>query len=209
MRNRLTIFALVLAGALSLPAARAQELPDQKPGQKPPEVNANPLPSFAGGLEGSSFIGVPVSALFPGNVPIKPGLQAPQVDQAQAAARGMRYFNMMNCVGCHGANGGGGIGPALSNAAFIYGDTPEQIFLSIYQGRPHGMPTWGAMLPASAIWDLVAYVKSISREPSSQWGKTIAPAPPQEQVPAEYVTSADPWSHLETFSHGQKPNSAK
>lgn len=180
---------------------------DAKP---PSEVNAYPLPTPPGGPNASGFMGAPVSSIFPGNVPIKSGLQAPQGDQAAAAARGMRYFNQMNCVGCHGPNGGGAMGPALSNASFIYGDKPEQIFLSIYQGRPRGMPTWGGMLPPSVIWDLVAYVKSISREPSPQWGKTITPtSPDKEQVPAEYMTTTEPWSHLETSSHGEKPNSAK
>ena len=195
------------------PPRQAQGQPNgQAPGQSPPlaSVRANPLPAIAGGLDATALIGTPVSNLFPGDVPIKSGLQAPKMDENAAADRGMRYFNMMNCVGCHGGNGGGGIGPALSNSSFIYGDKPEQIFLSIYQGRPHGMPAWGAMLPPSLIWDLVAYVKSISREPNKEWGRTISKtSPDKEQVPAEYMKTADPWAHLEDFSHGDKPNRAK
>ena len=53
------------------------------------------------------------------------------------------------------------MGPSLSDRRFIYGAAPPNIFLSIYQGRPNGMPTWGEMLPESTIWELVSYVQSI------------------------------------------------
>lgn len=56
-------------------------------------------------------------------------------------------------VGCHAANGGGGMGPALSEGRFIYGSNPANLFLSIYQGRPNGMPAWGEILPESTIWE--------------------------------------------------------
>jgi cytochrome c oxidase cbb3-type subunit 3 len=198
---------ILVAGLLLATAGAAQQPP---PAQGKPQVEMNALGGPGRQGAASTFLGVPVSPLSPGDVPIQSSLHAPEVDQAAASSRGMRYFKSMNCIGCHGANGGGGMGPALSNDAFIYGGKPEQIFLSIYQGRPRGMPAWGAMLPPSVIWDLVAYVRSISREPKQQWGRTISKqSPEQEQVPAEWVTTDDPWSHLEAFSHGQKPNSAK
>ena len=40
-----------------------------------------------------------------------------------------------------------GMGPALSEGQFIYGSSPANLFLSIYQGRPNGMPAWGEILP--------------------------------------------------------------
>jgi cytochrome c oxidase cbb3-type subunit 3 len=111
----------------------------------------------------------------------------PVANDPDAANRGMRYFTELNCVGCHAPNGGGGMGPALSDRVFIYGSKPEQIFLSIVQGRPRGMPTWGGRLPDSVVWDLVAYVEQISQAPNSEWGRTISPTMPKiEQVPAEY-----------------------
>ncbi|MEZ0168660.1 cytochrome c [Microvirga sp. TS319] len=169
-----------------------------------------PTQSYVGGIGAAKLLGTPVSRLFPGNVPLKSGLQNPVGDDPQAAQRGMQYFQAFNCVGCHAPNGAGGMGPSLSNSVFIYGSEPAQIFLTIYQGRPRGMPTWGVMLPGSAIWDLVAYVRSISREPSRQWGQTVSSQMPQiEQVPAEYVSTATPWDQTEAFSHGQKPNRTK
>jgi cytochrome c oxidase cbb3-type subunit 3 len=119
----------------------------------------------------------------------------------------MRAFNAFNCVGCHMSNGGGGMGPALSNSFFVYGGEPENIYLTIVQGRPNGMPAWGAVLPEDIIWDVVAYVTSISKEPPNKsWGVTVtAGSPDIEQVPAELQSTARPWDHTQKFSNGQKP----
>lgn len=148
----------------------------------------------------------PVSNLHPGAVNLIPNIANPVANDPDAVQRGMRYFIGFNCVGCHAPNGGGGMGPSLSNRVFIYGSEPGQIFLSIMQGRPRGMPSWGSMLPDSVVWDLVTYIQSISEAPVPQWGTTISPkAPTIEQVPAEFETTAQPWAHTEPFSHGQNP----
>jgi cytochrome c oxidase cbb3-type subunit 3 len=120
--------------------------------------------------------------------------------------RGMRYFLSFNCVGCHAPNGGGGMGPALSNRAFVYGSDPANVYLSISQGRPNGMPAWGAALPDGVIWDLVSYIGSISKEAESGWGKTFSTETmSKEQVPVEYLQTTSPWDHTQSFSSGQKP----
>jgi cytochrome c oxidase cbb3-type subunit 3 len=105
------------------------------------------------------------------------------------------------------ANGGGGMGPALSNNFFIYGSEPENIYLSIAQGRPNGMPVWGSMLPDPLIWDLVAYITSISKAPAPQWGTTVSASSPNiQQVPAEDQQTASPWDNTESSTSGQKPD---
>ena len=73
-------------------------------------------------------------------------------------------------------NGGGGMGPALSKRTFTYGSAPANIYLTIVQGRPNGMPAWGSVLPSGIVWDLVAYVRSISNAPRSKDGER--PCPP-------------------------------
>lgn len=72
---------------------------------------------------------------------------------------GSKLFVGMNCVACHGAVGSGG---ALAGRAWVYGDSPEQLFLTILQGRPSGMPAFGNLLPEDSIWKLVAYIKSLN-----------------------------------------------
>jgi len=164
--------------------------------------------SYTGGNTAAKLLGTPVSGMFPGNVPVSPQLKNPVGDDPQAIQRGMQYFTTFNCVGCHAPNGAGGMGPSLSGRPLTYGAEPAQIYLTIYQGRPLGMPAWGAMLPDSIIWDLVAYIRNLGRQPKQQqWGETVSAQQPRiEQVPAEYFQSANPWSQTEAFSHGQKPN---
>jgi cytochrome c oxidase cbb3-type subunit 3 len=54
------------------------------------------------------------------------------------------------------------MGPALMDAQWIYGSKPENIFESIVEGRPNGMPAFGAKIVEDQIWQLVAYVRSMS-----------------------------------------------
>jgi cytochrome c oxidase cbb3-type subunit 3 len=153
----------------------------------------------------AQLLKVPVSGLTPGAIEARPKLNVPPLD-GEAAQRGMDNFASFNCDGCHMGNGGGGMGPALSNHAFIYGSAPENIFLSIYQGRPNGMPAWGTVLPEDTIWDLVAYIKNLSNAPAAEWGATTSSSSPAlEQVPSEIKASANPWQYTQKFSKGQKP----
>jgi cytochrome c oxidase cbb3-type subunit 3 len=158
----------------------------------------------------SALLHVPVSPLFPGGVTYPPPIANPEAGQPAAVLRGMQAFASMNCVGCHAPNGGGGMGPALSERQFIYGREPANIFLSIEQGRPNGMPAWGELLPANTVWDLVSYITSISNAPETGWGETISRSPPSpgiQQVPAELVTTVTPWEDTEPFGDGRKPTS--
>ena len=82
-------------------------------------------------------------------------------DNAYAVAEGKRLYNAWNCVGCH-AQGGGAIGPALMDSTWIYGSRPEQIYSDIVQGRPNGMPSFGGKIPDYQVWELAAYVRSMS-----------------------------------------------
>ena len=80
---------------------------------------------------------------------------------AYAVGEGKRLYNAYNCVGCH-AQGGGAIGPALMDSTWIYGSHPQQIYSDIVQGRPNGMPSFGGKIPDYQVWELVAYVRSMS-----------------------------------------------
>jgi cytochrome c oxidase cbb3-type subunit III len=182
----------------------------------PPEVNPTHslaknadeqgrVDQFTSGLAGR-LLRYPVSGLLPGGVTAPPDMPNPMANDPDAANRGMRYFSDFNCIGCHAPNGGGGMGPSLSDRVYLYGSKPAQIYLSIVQGRPRGMPSWGSRLPDSAVWDLVAYVENLSQAPDKEWGRTIsATSPKYEQVPAEFSVSTRPWEHTEPFGYGQNP----
>jgi cytochrome c oxidase cbb3-type subunit 3 len=75
-------------------------------------------------------------------------------------SEGKRLFTWFNCVGCH-AHGGGDSGPALMDDRWIYGGEIDQIYLTIVQGRPNGMPAFGGKIPSQQIWQLAAYVRSM------------------------------------------------
>jgi len=74
---------------------------------------------------------------------------------------GHKLFGQMNCAGCHGYDAKGGMGPDLTDRYWRYGGTPVQIYKSIYEGRPQGMPAWGKALPDRSIWALTAYIQSL------------------------------------------------
>jgi len=101
-----------------------------------------------------------------GSPPPPPVVKSPFEDNAYAMSEGKRLYSWYNCVGCH-AHGGGGIGPALMDSTWIYGGRPEQIYASIVQGRPNGMPSFGQRLDDADRWRLVAYVQSMSGHVSS------------------------------------------
>src|SRR5581483_11928376 len=93
-----------------------------------------------------------------------------------------------NCVGCH-AHGGGGMGPPLMDQKWIYGSEPEQVYATIMEGRPNGMPSFRGKIPDDQVWKLVAYVRSLS----GQTSKTAATGrndemrtkPPENSTPTE------------------------
>ena len=82
-------------------------------------------------------------------------------NNAYAVSQGKRLFTLYNCTGCH-AQGGGANGPALMDDIWIYGAEPEAVFASIARGRPNGMPSFGNRVPEYEIWQLVAYVRSMT-----------------------------------------------
>lgn len=117
------------------------------------EHEVPPGGSRAGGVrQGPLRPGWPVSA--------EPARANPVAGDPAALRDGERLYNWMNCVGCH-FEGGGGIGPALIDDKWVYGSEPAQIFDSIVNGRPNGMPAFGDKLAAGDIWRIVAFVESL------------------------------------------------
>ncbi len=110
---------------------------------------------------------------------------------AYAVAEGKRLYAAYNCVGCH-QHGGGGIGPALMDSKWIYGSHPDQIYATIVQGRPNGMPSFAGKIPDYQVWEIVAYVRSMS----GQLPPDIAPSR-SDEMPATRAEQAEPREHPE------------
>lgn len=120
-----------------------------------------------------------VSDLRPGNPPAAPADPRDAIYDGVPAqiAAGQQYFTWYNCSGCH-FSGGGGIGPALMDDKWLYGGQLDQIYRSIADGRPNGMPTWRGKIPDAQIWQIAAYVKSLST-PQSLQANAAGKMPPE------------------------------
>jgi len=104
---------------------------------------------------------VKLSTLQPGRADPPVHKTSPYEENAYGLSEGKRLFSAYNCNGCH-AMGGGGIGPALMDEKWIYGGEPDQIYSTIVQGRPNGMPSFAGRVPNNQVWQLVSYVQSMS-----------------------------------------------
>jgi len=155
--------------------------------------------------EKSNPRGQPLAETIPSTSPetIFPGGSRPSTldpratdyeQNAFAIAQGQELFGAMNCVGCH-AHGGGGMGPALMDAQWRYGGRVDQIAESIAKGRPNGMPAWEGKLTDRQIWELAAYVRSLSGQaPKDAVGSRadeLSNTPPQTQTKREPVVPSD------------------
>ena len=155
--TQLLPIALLTLFALSANNASAQQ-------DTPPEAQHGPNQVFITGLfpnGGTPPPQDPIGARFEGN---KSAIEA-----------GKELFNQMNCTGCH-FNGGGGMGPALMSGHWRYGGRIDQIYASIAQGRPNGMPSWQDSLQPQQMWELAAYAKSLAAPVSSSASQTAVPA---------------------------------
>jgi cytochrome c oxidase cbb3-type subunit 3 len=88
-------------------------------------------------------------------------MRNPYTGDKAAIMAGRQLFTGMNCAGCHSGYAGGGMGPSLRDSLWIYGNSDAQIFSTIAEGRPYGMPAWAGRLQDDQIWRLVAYIRTL------------------------------------------------
>jgi cytochrome c oxidase cbb3-type subunit 3 len=89
-------------------------------------------------------------------------LTNPFEKDAKALKTGSELYVAYNCVDCHGADGSGSMGPSLADGRWHFGGSAGEVFESIYEGRPDGMPAWGGRIANDQIWMLVTYVRSLN-----------------------------------------------
>jgi cytochrome c oxidase cbb3-type subunit 3 len=106
-------------------------------------------------------------------------MKNPYEGNSYAVAEGQRLFEWYNCAGCH-FRGGGGIGPALMDDVWIYGKDPANLYETIVEGRPNGMPAWGGKIPEYQVWQIITYVESLKADR----GIAAPPGPRQEHLQA-------------------------
>jgi cytochrome c oxidase cbb3-type subunit 3 len=105
--------------------------------------------------------GGPTPAMY--DLPARPRTAYVYDDNAWAISEGKILFSAFNCNGCHASGGGGAMGPPLRDTDWIYGQSSLEIFRTIVEGRPDGMPAFRGKIAEHDIWKLVAYVRSLGR----------------------------------------------
>ena len=122
--------------------------------------------------------GPPPSVRYPqhvaagGNQPPARELTNPLPQDSLSVADGARIFTTMNCDGCHGGGATGFVGPSLVDGRWRYGGADGAVYQSIFYGRPRGMPAYGGVLSAGAIWKVVAYLRAQpvpANVPTERW----------------------------------------
>jgi cytochrome c oxidase cbb3-type subunit 3 len=113
------------------------------------------------GIRSGALVATPGAR--PGIAPqvVMGSLKNPYTGNPQAIMTGRQLFDAYNCSGCHSAYAGGGMGPDLRDSVWIYGGSDVQIFSTISEGRPNGMPAWGGKVPEQQIWQIVAFIRTL------------------------------------------------
>jgi len=87
---------------------------------------------------------------------------ASQANVADRAA-GEKIFRS-HCASCHGLHGAGGSGPSLTTGVFYHGSTDADLYRNISEGIP-GTAMPDQFFSSAQIWQIVAYVRTISSTP--------------------------------------------
>ena len=165
-RAILTVFAIAALAAAGCQRVKGLPAPNAS-ASPPPPATASALPAF-----NETPLGNPPGGAIPG-VQVRNPLEG----NAAAVAEGKALFGAMNCVYCHNANGAGLIGPSLQGPSWRFGGAPIQLYASVHDGRPKGMPAFGQRLPPQEIWKVVAYLESLGGAASPATADTPPAAP--------------------------------
>lgn len=160
-RVRMRVVRLLLLATLPLGLACRGDQPSaaRKPSSFPTQLGARATGPDTG-IDSAAARG-------PG---VRPGINAavligdainPFTGRTDAIVTGRQLFTGMNCSGCHSGYAGGGMGPNLRDSVWIYGSTDADLYATIAEGRPNGMPAWGGRLPKQQIWQIIAYLRTL------------------------------------------------
>ena len=157
-RSAGSIAALAVTAAVTVGCGESRAAEPARGGAVSSAVQQTPIASDSA----ARFV-VHLEHIRPGETsPRGTTMKNPYAGNAAAVATGAKLFIAYNCLDCHGAEGSGAMGPSLADGRWHFGGDDSELFESIYQGRPEGMPAWGSTIAPDQIWMLVSYVKSLN-----------------------------------------------
>jgi cytochrome c oxidase cbb3-type subunit 3 len=100
-----------------------------------------------------------------------------------ARKMGMRLFGN-DCAQCHGSDAKGSYGfPDLTDNDWLYGDSAEEIMISIANGRTAAMPAWGEVIGDKGVTQVTDYLLALNGNAA------VAPSPEGAQVYQTYCAA--------------------
>lgn len=142
MRKLLAITSTALAAFVTVPA-----------GAGAPEGHGAPVPS-AEPAASTAAVSVSTEPPFSLNDPAR-------------IENGRKRFGSTCAAYCHGTGGTGGRAPSFTGRTDF---VPADGFRTITEGRTGAdvMPPWGSTFTSEQIWELVAYLVYLSKQPAAQ-----------------------------------------
>jgi cytochrome c oxidase cbb3-type subunit 3 len=83
-----------------------------------------------------------------------------KLDDATALAEGKNIF-VTNCAVCHKENASGDIGPNLTDKFWIYGNDIKDVFKTVKNGTPNGMPDHASKLNPIQLQQVSSFILSL------------------------------------------------
>jgi mono/diheme cytochrome c family protein len=96
-----------------------------------------------------------------------PSLDSQAMEERASIKKGKQLYTEI-CSGCHGENGegeGGLSGTSLNNQQYLSTFSNEEIFNSIYEGKPQTLMPEFSFLDEQKVYELVSFVRSWQTKP--------------------------------------------
>lgn len=114
------------------------------------------------------------------------GIAVPELATNPDAIRLGRNIFLNRCATCHGSDGRGAKGfPNLTDAAWLWGNSPEAIQQTITNGRTGVMPALGAALGEQGVDEIIAYIRAMPTLPAPASSPATAYTPGDDDEEGE------------------------
>lgn len=118
--------------------------------------------SYTPAISGWSFYNGFEKEMASASSTVKPELMKEYTGDKEAIAEGKTIF-ASSCAACHKADATGMIGPNLT-VTLKFGSTQRDLYESIANGRPNGMPPFLPQLGSDRINKVIAFLQTLRKQ---------------------------------------------